>query len=156
MVRFPWRITTYEFMTDAHGAGKWRSAPGIHWEGVNEGSDCSSNLGPCDGWHTQGKGLQGGHPTRLNQCYILRGDERIKIREPHVMQQLKSGDVFVAKSGGGAGVGLAETRAPEAVRADVKNELVSIEMARDVYKVSLDPDTLEIYESATRKMRGVT
>jgi N-methylhydantoinase B len=66
---------------------------------------------------------------------------------------LKGGDIFVAKAGGGAGVGRPEERDPEAVRRDVKYGLVSIEMARDVYKVSIDPDTLEIYESATQKMR---
>ena len=40
------------------------------------------------------------------------------------------------------------------VQKDVRFGLVSIEMARDVYKVSIDPDTLEIYENATKKMRG--
>lgn len=156
MVRFPWRITKYEFMTDAHGAGKWRSAPGVIWEGVNESIDCSSNLGPADGFHTQGKGQQGGWDSRLNKAYIVRGDQTIEIKEPHIPQQLKGGDIFVAKAMGGAGVGRPEERDPEMVRRDVKYGLVSIEMARDVYKVSIDPDTLEIYETATQKMRGDT
>jgi len=154
MVRFPWRVRKYEFMTDSHGAGKWRSAPGVHWEAVNESIDCSSNMGPCDGWHTTAKGQQGGSPSLLNKAYIIRNGEQIEIKEPHEIHNLKAGDVFVAKAGGGGGVGLPGERDPEAVRMDVRNGLVSIEMARDVYKVSLDPDTLEIYESATRKMRG--
>lgn len=154
MVRFPWRITRYEFMTDSHGAGKWRSAPGVIWEGVNEGSDCMSNMGPCDGWHTQSQGQQGGYPSLLNKSYISRGDERIDIKQEHVIQYLRTGDVFTSKAGGGAGVGLPEERDPEAVKMDVKNDLVSIEMARDVYRVVLDPETLEIYEAATRKLRA--
>ncbi|WP_024333761.1 hydantoinase B/oxoprolinase family protein [Desulfotignum balticum] len=154
MVRFPWRVTKYEFMTDSHGAGKWRSAPGVRWEAVNEGSDCISNLGPCDGWATQGPGQQGGQPSRVNEAYVIRGDERVKIRHPHVIQQLKSGDVYVTKTGGGAGIGLPEERDPEAVRMDVKNELVSVRMAREVYKVVIDPETFEIYETATQKLRG--
>ena len=154
MVRFPWRVKRYEFMTDSHGAGKWRSAPGVVWEAVNEAFDCSSNMGPCDGWHTRGEGQQGGFPTVLNKAYIIRGGETIEIKEPHIPAQLKAGDVFVTKAGGGGGVGRPEERDPEAVRMDVRNGLVSIEMARDVYKVSLDPETLEIYDSATRKMRG--
>ena len=155
MVRFPWRVTRYEFTADSHGAGKWRGAPGIHWEAVNEAIDCTSNLGPCDGWHTQGQGQLGGYPTPLNKSYIIRGEDHIEIKEPHIPMQLKAGDIFVAKTGGGAGIGYPEERDPEAVRMDVKNGLVSIEMARDVYKVSLDPETLEIYESATQKMRGL-
>ncbi|KUO74348.1 MAG: hypothetical protein APF81_10195 [Desulfosporosinus sp. BRH_c37] len=154
MVRFPWRVTRYEFMADSHGAGKWRGAPGVHWEAVNEAIDCTSNMGPCDGWHTQGQGQLGGYPSPLNKANIRRGDEQIEIKEPHISMQLKAGDIFVAKSGGGAGVGHPEERDPEAVRMDIKNGLVSIEMARNVYKVSVDPETLEIYESATQKMRG--
>lgn len=153
MVRFPWRVRRYEFMTDSHGAGKWRSAPGVIWEGVNEGSDCTSNMGPCDGWHTQGLGQQGGESSRKNECIIVRGNERIEVKHQHVIQQLKTGDVFVAKAGGGAGVGRPEERSPRAVRMDVKNELVSLEMARRVYKVVLDPDTLEVQEDATQKLR---
>ncbi len=154
MVRFPWRITKYEFMTDSHGAGKWRSAPGVHWEAVNEAIECHSNMGPCDGWHTRGAGQLGGHPTLLNKAYIIRNGEQIEIKEPHISQNLKAGDIFVAKAGGGGGVGRPEERDPEAVRLDVRNGLVSLEMARDVYRVSIDPDTFEIYESATQKMRG--
>jgi hypothetical protein len=33
---------------------------------------------------------------------------------------------------------------------DVRNELVSLERARDVYKVVLDPDTLKIDAATTR------
>jgi N-methylhydantoinase B len=110
-------------------------------------------MGPADGFHTQGKGQQGGWPSQLNKAYIIREGRTIEIKESHIPQDLKGGDIFVAKAMGGAGVGLPEERDPEAVRQDVKYGLVSIEMARDVYKVSIDPETLEIYESATRKMR---
>lgn len=40
MVRFPWRVIEYEFLTDSAGAGRWRGAPGIIWKAVNEGGDC--------------------------------------------------------------------------------------------------------------------
>ncbi|HLA80507.1 MAG TPA: hydantoinase B/oxoprolinase family protein, partial [Thermoleophilia bacterium] len=154
MVRFPWRVRRYEFLTDSAGAGKWRGAPGIWWEGVNEGDDCASTMGPCDGWHTQGGGQQGGHPTPFNHARVLRGSEHIEITHPHVIQNLKANDVFIAKSGGGAGVGRPEERDPEAVRLDVKNELVSLRAARETYKVVLDPDTLEIDSGATKALRS--
>jgi N-methylhydantoinase B len=154
MVRFPWRITRYEFMTDAHGAGKWRSAPGIAWEGVNEGSDCRLSMGACDGWFTQAQGRQGGEATRFNKAYIQRGDELIEIKQPHLMHTLKTGDRLITRAGGGAGVGRPEERDPEAVRMDVKNELVSLDMARNVYKVVLNPDTLEIDHPATQALRS--
>lgn len=154
MVRFPWRVTRYEFLTDSAGAGKWRGAPGIWWEGINDNGDCTSTMGPCDGWYTQGEGQRGGHPTPLNRCYILRGSERIDVTQPHVIQDVKAGDTFVCQSGGGAGIGLPEERDPEVVRTDVKNELVSINASRDVYKVVLKPVTLEVDYEATKKLRA--
>jgi len=154
MVRFPWRVQKYEFLTDSAGAGKWRGATGIWWEGMNMSGDCTSTLGPCDGWYTQGHGQQGGQPTPFNRCYIIRGKERIEVTQPHVIQNIHGDDIFVCKSGGGAGVGRPEDRDPEAVRMDVKNELVSIKAARDVYKVVLNPKTQEIDFKATRRLRS--
>ncbi len=61
---------------------------------------------------------------------------------------------MVSLGGGGAGVGLPEERDPEAVKMDVKNELVSLKAAREIYKVVLNPDTLEIDYQATQIVRG--
>jgi N-methylhydantoinase B len=154
MVRFPWDINRYEFRTDAHGAGKWRGSPGIVWEGVNEGGECFSNGGPWSGFNTQAPGPQGGGATPLNRAYILRGKKKIEITQPHIPVDLKNGDRLVTLSGGGAGVGKPEERDPDAVRMDVRNELVSKEMARNVYKVQFKPDSLEIDRVATRKLRA--
>ncbi len=43
---------------------------------------------------------------------------------------------------------------PEKVREDVIKEFVSIEQARKVYKVVLDPKTLEVDEKATKVLRS--
>jgi len=154
MVRFPWRIIRYEFLPDSPGAGKWRGAPGAWWEAVNEGEDCVSIGGACNGWRVPGRGQLGGHSTPLNKCYIQRGNEQIEIKNPHIIQNLKTGDILVSKGGGGAGVGPPEERDPEAVRMDVKNELVSLKAARDIYKVVLDPDSLAIDYDATQSLRA--
>ncbi|MFC1846021.1 hydantoinase B/oxoprolinase family protein [Chloroflexota bacterium] len=154
MVRFPWRVSRYEFRTDSNGAGKWRGSSGLWWEGINEGNDCTSICGPNDGFQTQWSGQQGGQATPVNKAYILRGEEKIDIIHPHIIQKLKAQDVFVGNSGGGAGVGKPEERDPEAVRMDVRNELVSIAAARDTYKVVLNPNTLEVDQQATIKLRN--
>jgi N-methylhydantoinase B len=154
MVRFPWKIRRYEFLADSPGAGKWRGAPGIAWEAVNEGADCVVNGSTCMGWRIGGKGQQNGQPTPLNKAYIVHGNETIDIAKAHGIRPLKAGDVIINQSGGGAGVGRPEERDPEAVRMDVKNELVSLKAARDIYKVILNPDTLEIDQTATRLARG--
>ncbi len=139
MARFPWRVDQYEFRTDSHGAGRWRGAPGIVWEAVNEGGDAHLGLGSCSGFSTQAKGQHGGGDTPLNRAFVERGKETIEITEPHRGMKVKAGDHLITLTGGGAGVGRPEERDLESVRADVINELVSVDMARDVYKVVIDP-----------------
>ena len=43
---------------------------------------------------------------------------------------------------------------PEAVLADVKNELVSVQMAKDVYEVVIDPAKMQILEKETLALRN--
>jgi N-methylhydantoinase B len=153
MARFPWRIDQYEFRTDSHGPGRWRGAPGVVWRAVNEGGDSKLLCGSWSGFHTQGKGQHGGGDTPLNKALVQRGTEIIEITEPHRDLHLKAGDRLTTLTGGGAGAGRPEEREPDAVLADVVNELVSVGMARDVYKVVIDPLTLEIDRSATAQLR---
>ena len=123
---------------------------------MNEGGECNFIGGPWNGFTTQGKGQQGGESTPLNKAYVLRGEEKMGILEPHRPLKLQRGDHLVTLSGGGAGVGRPEHRDPDAVRADVRNELVSVEMARDVYKVVIDPETFEIDHAATDSLRNAS
>lgn len=154
MVRFPWRIRKYEFLTDSSGAGKWRGAPGIWWEGVNEGGNCTTIGGGCSGWNVRAEGQLGGCSTSLNKTYILSDNKKIDINNRHIIRKLKAEDVLVSQSGGGAGVGYPEEREPEFVKEDVENELVSLQAARDIYKVVLDPYTFHIDHKATQKLRA--
>jgi N-methylhydantoinase B len=153
MSRFPWDVLKYEFRTDSHGAGKWRGSPGIIWEAVNEGGDSHNIGGAMSGFSTQGLGQEGGEPTPLNKAYVISGDKKTKVIHPHIITHFKTGDHFVILSGGGAGVGRPEERDPIAVQWDVKNELVSTERAKNIYKVFIKQDTLELDQSETKKLR---
>jgi len=153
MARFPWHIHQYEFSTDSHGAGEWRGAPGIIWEAENEGGDVNFSGGAWTGLSIPNDGQLGGCPTPLNKAWVLRGSERMEIVEPHRPLRLTMGDHVVVHSGGGAGVGDPARRRPETVAADVTNGLVSVQMARDVYKVVVDPVTFEVDGAATEGLR---
>ncbi len=153
MARFPWHVYRYEFSTDSHGAGQWRGAPGIDWEAANEGGEATFIGGTWTGLKIPSQGQHGGLPTPLNRAWVVRGSERIDIDEPHRPLQLATGDRVVVHSGGGAGVGDPAKRDPESVAEDVRNELVSVEMARDVYKVVVDRDSLELDLAATQEAR---
>jgi N-methylhydantoinase B len=154
-VRIPWRHLRYELATDLTGAGKWRGGHGVIWEAVNEGTDGGMATGSSDGDEMLGHGALGGHPTPPCRTYLRRGDDLIRVK-PHRMVEVKRGDVLVKHSSGGAGVGPPEERDPEKVRQDVSNELVSLEAARNVYRVVLDPLTLEIDHAETKRLRAET
>ena len=151
--RLPWRLVRYEFLPDFTGAGRWRGGPGVHWEAVNEGGDGGMATGSSDGDEVQGFGALGGQPSPLCRTYILRGEEKLRIK-PHRLVDIKTGDVVVKLSSGGGGVGPPEERDPEMVREDVVSELVSLEAARTIYRVALYPHTLAVDRDGTRALRA--
>ncbi|OFZ89261.1 MAG: hypothetical protein A2V78_00040 [Betaproteobacteria bacterium RBG_16_64_18] len=152
-IRFPWRMLKLEAQANFNGAGRWRGGGGIDWRAVNEGSDGRMATGSYDGDVTQGKGAQGGQSVPCCRTIILRGDEKIRVK-PHRMAEIKTGDIVVKLSSGGAGVGDPWQRPIENVVSDVVREMVTVEAARLIYGVVLDPVTLRLDEAATRKLRS--
>jgi N-methylhydantoinase B len=153
-IRFPWRTLKWHFVPDMSGAGKWRGGSGTLWEVQNLGGDVGAATGSSDGDLTQPPGALGGQDGPLSKMYIRDGDEVTPART-HRMVQIKSGQVLGKVSGGGGGVGDPAERDPRKVLYDVINEYVTMETARDVYRVAIvagDPPTLD--EPATAKLRG--
>lgn len=152
-IRLPWRLVKYEMVPDFAGAGKWRGGPGIYWAAINQGSDSGIATGSSDGDEVQGFGALGGEPSPKSRTYIVHGEEKKRLK-PHRLDTVKTGDMVEKFSSGGGGVGNAAERDPEMVREDVENELVSLQAAREVYKVVIDPATLRVDERATRALRA--
>jgi N-methylhydantoinase B len=152
-IRFPWRTVRWHFLPDLSGAGRWRGGCGMLWEVENVGGDVGAATGSSDGDLTQPPGAVGGQPGPLSKMYIRRGDELLPAQS-HRMIQVKHGEVFGKVSGGGGGVGDRLERDPIAVQRDVRNEMTSVDYARDVYGVAIDPETLEIDAEATRALRA--
>ncbi|MBI2088129.1 MAG: hydantoinase B/oxoprolinase family protein, partial [Deltaproteobacteria bacterium] len=152
-IRYPWRIVRYEFAKDLMGQGKWRGAPGTEWEILNEGGDAAIATGSSDGDVTQAPGQFGGEPTPVSIADIIRGEERTRLKS-HRMAQLKPGDRIQKHSAGGAGVGNPKEREPEKVLDDVLDEFIGLEVARDKYRVAIDPQTMTVDWEETRKLRA--
>ena len=151
-MRFPWRCVRWEFAQDTCGAGTWRGASGIHWQYENIGTEAGMATGSSDGERVRAPGALGGEPTPNSKAFLIRQGETSRIHS-HRMYQLKPGDVIHKISGGGAGVGEPAERDPEKVRWDVINEFISIDKARDAYKVVINPETLQVDSEQTRKLR---
>lgn len=152
-IRFPWRAINYHFVPDMSGAGRWRGGSGMLWEVQNYGTDVNAATGSSDGDLTQPPGVNGGENGPRSRTYVRRGDEIIPART-HRMVPVKNGDILGKVSGGGGGVGDPVTRDPAKVLEDVLDEFVTIEHARNVYKVVIDPKTMTIDEGATADLRG--
>jgi len=74
--------------------------------------------------------------------------------DPSGLTLVNNGDVIEFHSAGGGGYGDPLQRDPEAVEADVRNEYVSVEKAREDYGVVIDPATLQVDPAATEKLRS--
>jgi len=68
--------------------------------------------------------------------------------------QLKEGEAFRLRSGGGGGFGPAMERPAEIVAIDVKQGYISLEKAAEAYGVIVDPETFEVDVAATEERRA--
>jgi N-methylhydantoinase B len=71
-----------------------------------------------------------------------------------LVAQLKPGDAFKIRSGGGGGYGNPLERPIEQVRNDVRQGYVTVRSAAELYGVVLDPETFEVDAAATEKLRA--
>lgn len=154
-IRFPWKVISREFRKDSSGAGRWRGGPGFHWEVVNLGGDAGMHTGAGQGETTFAHGCLGGKPTMPNICHIVHSNGEKVVAKVHRLHKVVQGDHVVKDTSGGGGVGRPEERDPIAVLEDVTvNELVTIETARSIYKVVIDPATLTIDWKQTNALRA--
>lgn len=117
-------------------------------------------------------GICGGYPGGTNKVAIKRNtnilnllregrlpeslDElagEMEIPQPIVATYQKKGDVCHATGVGGGGYGDPVERAPELVHQDIRNHLVSVKCAEEIYGVIIDPATKGLDKEKTPKRR---
>lgn len=153
----PFLVWGVSAVPDSGGAGRWRGGISVGQRIQPRGHQLS--LGFCGTGHTcQAFGLFGGKPGAAADHWII--DHRTGAPIAHLPN---AGEAVVnpeqewkALAGGGGGMGDPQTRAPAQVRDDARDGFISVQAARDVYKVALRTDTelFEIDEQATRALRG--
>jgi N-methylhydantoinase B len=136
------------------GAGKFRGGFGMATRVRNLVEGRWNLPGP----HGRGKmppwGLWGGKSGLPGASMLqLPGEADF---QPKVAQRLlvPAGARAIIMTAGGGGWGNPLERDPELVRADVLDELVTLEEARAGYGVVIDPSSLQVDLEATAKMRG--
>jgi N-methylhydantoinase B/oxoprolinase/acetone carboxylase alpha subunit len=156
----PYRWLHYEFKTDSSGAGKWRGGLGTHVEALNvydpqvwQPLDCLTMSGNADGEKFESVGFMGGKGGTRTKLGILRKGERLEYRT-FDLKYLEPGDILISDSGGGGGVGDPLDREIEKVRWDALNEYITVQAAKGIYGVVIDPKTFEVDEEATKSLRA--
>ncbi len=99
-------------------------------------------------YHYPPQGIFGGKPGAKAR-FLKNGQDG----DPSGLTFCDPGDVVTFYSAGGGGYGDPLERDPAAVAADVANEYVSVQKARDDYGVVVDPITAEIDKEGTDRQR---
>jgi len=154
-IKYPWKFIAREFRKDASGAGKWIGAPGFHWEIENLGGECGMHTGAGQGETTFSHGCLGGRPSLPNSCVIVRKNGEKFVAKVHRLHKVFEGDHVVKDTSGGGGVGRPEERDPQKVWEDVfLDEILTVECAREVFKVAIDKKTRQIDWDRTKVLRA--
>jgi len=107
------------------------------------------NLGIQAGRFTYpAEGLFGGKPGTRAQ-FLVNGEPG----NSYGLTQMKPGDVVTIDAPGGGGYGNPLERDPEMVASDVMEGYVGLESARTDYGVAINPETYEVDEKETKKLR---
>lgn len=143
-VKFPLLVESNSLIPDSGGPGRHRGGLGVE-RIVRSRVNCTVNT-QIERVHCAPWGLEGGHEGTGNSV-ALRMDGEWKEDFPNakvLTAQLKEGDAFRLRSGGGGGFGNPQDRPLIDVAHDVKQGYVSVESARDNYRVEADPETAAV------------
>lgn len=150
-----------EIAQDSGGAGRYRGGCGQWLEaGVRTGQPFITSAG-SDRTRVPARGYSGGLEGGRGAVYIHPATVEAfgrpptgELRPNKAQVQLQPDQHFTLQLPGGGGHGLPFDRDPSAVLDDVLDQLVSIEAARTLYGVAIDPTTLQIDDAETARLRG--
>ena len=147
----PVMIERYEFIPDSAGAGKYRGGLSLRRD-IRFLTDVTWAR-YSDRQKFSPQGLFGGKEGTRGELILNPGTPNEQKQKSKGVTQLKAGDVLSIHLPGSGGYGDPRSRDPEKVRWDVINGKISLESARDNYRVILNPDmTVNLEE--TKKSRG--
>ena len=152
----PIHIHEFEYAPDSANPGRWRGGIGMMME--YEPLDHDPNIAHIgEGTSVPPPSRLGGGNPDMPRAFkkVLHSNGQTEEIPLHSVRTISAGDRVRTHSPGGGGVGPARERDPQAVLRDVRNQLVSVESARDEYGVVVDPKTLAIDEEATLNLREV-
>jgi N-methylhydantoinase B len=152
--KFPLVVEAYQLVPDSGGAGRHRGGLGVE-RVIRARTNMTMNT-QIERAHCRPWGLNGGLDATGNQVALrLGGTWKTDFPNAKVLvAQLKPGDAFRIRSGGGGGYGSPLERPLADVQADVREGYVTVKAAAELYGVVIDPDTYAIDTAATERLRA--
>lgn len=133
---FPVRVGRYELLGDTAGAGRHRGGTATVRELAFE-ADAQVQL-LAERFEFGSYGLDGGHEGRRGRADLLGADGADRSLSSKERFTARAGDVLRIRTAAGGGYGPPDERDRDAIDADVDDELLSTERAREVYGVARD------------------
>lgn len=152
----PYRVRTCEVMQDWEGAGEFRGGPGVYLELIADtvpGDAAILMTGNSDGSVVPPYGVAGGQTPPTVEAWIQSPDGKKRPCRTMSNEPIFPGEICYSKVSGGGGWGHPFNRDVKRMQEDVLEGLISLQRAREVYGVVLDPETLEVDAQATEKLR---
>ncbi len=137
---YPLRVERYEFRPDSGGAGQFRGGLGLRRDiTVRDHAATFSLL--ADRHRSRPYGLAGGDPGESGSAALVDADGEVTERlPPKLIRELDAGATVSIRTPGAGGYGPAAERDIDAVCRDVRLGKVSVEAARELYGVEVEPD----------------
>lgn len=154
----PHLLLKHEYLKDSAGPGRWRGGLGVETEFLIYGEKVTG-IAFGDGVEEEARafGFFGGKEGSVNRAELRYPDGSVRVaKAKEIIRDIPTGTVFNEKAGGGGGYGDPSMRPAEKVLDDVRNEMVSLQSAREDYGVVIDEATLTINEEETNRLRGET
>ena len=149
---YPLRVERYGLVPDSEGPGKFRGGVGMQREftflAPESTITVSSDRNKIHPW-----GVFGGKEAANAKCLLIQEGKEVQLPSK-ITRKVKQEDRFRTVTSGGGGWGSPLERDPEKVRWDVLEGLVTIERARSEYGVAMDPETFEIDQEETARLRS--
>jgi 5-oxoprolinase (ATP-hydrolysing) len=152
--RFPMRTERYELRDVPAAPGKWRGGIGI----VRVNRFLVDTIIACEGDRFFGDppwGIFEGHPGHLSTLRKNPGQpDEEHWPSKFTNQRLEVDDTIEITTPSSGGYGDPVEREPQLVLDDVLDGFTSLEQAREIYLVAIDPETLALDEEETAKLRA--
>ncbi len=147
----PLRIEGYGYLPDTGGAGVHRGGLSLVRDFRLLAEEATLQI-RADRTKYPPYGLHGGVAGAPSQN-ILNPDGEARELPPKPTLTIQRGDLFRHIAAGAGGWGVPFERDPQAVLADVMEEKVTLAHARDAYGVMINPQTWQVDEETTQRMR---